>query len=365
MANYIKGIKRIIKKSVFGGIATRIGDIYSDPKSLALFRFRFAKNDSAILIGTPAHHNIGDHLLADNGIKFLHEKCGFSHVYEIPTRVYQHNRDFLKRVISSGIPIFITGGGWMGDIWTEDQEIIENIISDFRDNKIIILPQTVYYKDINNPRIERTKEIFSKGRSLTIFCRENNSFSIAKKLFENVNTNVYLAPDLGLYRFHDINSPKKGIGICLRNDREKITNDKAKEILSEYALSLGIPLVELSTININPIPLWKRKIIISKLVKRFSEFDVVVTDRLHGMIFSVVSGTKCIALDNKTHKVKGVYETWLSTCNVVKLVEDITALSLEAIEPEINQNLDDIMQLREELNASFEIMARCIRTIVT
>ena len=30
------------------------------------------------------------------------------------------------------------------------------------------------------------------------------------------------------------------------------------------------------------------------------------------MIFSYICGTPCIVFDNKTHKVSGVYNTWLS-----------------------------------------------------
>lgn len=47
-------------------------------------------------------------------------------------------------------------------------------------------------------------------------------------------------------------------------------------------------------------------------LKVFSGYDFVVTDRLHGMIFSYICGTPCIVFDNKTHKVSGVYNTWLS-----------------------------------------------------
>ena len=44
---------------------------------------------------------------------------------------------------------------------------------------------------------------------------------------------------------------------------------------------------------------------------------MLVTDRLHGMIFSYLVGTPCIVLDNKTKKVSGVYNSWLSKTDLI------------------------------------------------
>ena len=46
-----------------------------------------------------------------------------------------------------------------------------------------------------------------------------------------------------------------------------------------------------------------------KIIKQFSKSKLVVTDRLHGMILSVITGTNCIAFDNSSGKVSGVYDT--------------------------------------------------------
>jgi pyruvyl transferase EpsI len=44
--------------------------------------------------------------------------------------------------------------------------------------------------------------------------------------------------------------------------------------------------------------------------QEFAASRLVITDRLHAMIFAVITGTACIAVDNKSKKVSGVYE-WL------------------------------------------------------
>lgn len=359
-------LKKNIKASALGGIATGIGDIYSAPKSILLYGIRFAKKGTAILIGTPTHHNIGDHLLAFNEKAFLTTQCKFNHIYEIPTRIYQHNRELLRKIIPADIPIFITGGGWMGDIWLEDQEVIENIVHDYSNNTLIILPQTIYYMDINSPRINRTKRIFSEARSLTLMCREKNSLYLAKKLFESNNTRVCMFPDMGLYRLYSGCKRRSGIGICLRDDREKSTESDVKNIIINYASSRNRRIDHLTTINDTPVPLWRRKRIINNLITEFGKVDIVITDRLHGMIFAIIAGVKCIALDNKTHKVKGVCEAWLSKYNVVDLMEDDEISMIDTLLDSAYERIDirsSISNIKQDMSDNFTQMAEYIRSI--
>ena len=53
----------------------------------------------------------------------------------------------------------------------------------------------------------------------------------------------------------------------------------------------------------------ERMIEIKKKIVEFSSCKIIVTDRLHGMIFSLIAGVPCVAIDNKNHKVSGVYKT--------------------------------------------------------
>lgn len=45
-------------------------------------------------------------------------------------------------------------------------------------------------------------------------------------------------------------------------------------------------------------------------MQEFASAKLVITDRLHGMIFAALTQTPCIVLGNYNHKVKGTYE-WL------------------------------------------------------
>ena len=112
----IKLIKKLIKASPLGGFATWIGDIYSDPRSINISRLKNANHKTAVLLGTPTHHNIGDYLIAYNEEYFLKNSCKYSSVIEILTRIFFHNTSIIAKNLDVSVPIFIAGGGWMGDL---------------------------------------------------------------------------------------------------------------------------------------------------------------------------------------------------------------------------------------------------------
>lgn len=56
-------------------------------------------------------------------------------------------------------------------------------------------------------------------------------------------------------------------------------------------------------------------------LSEYSKAKVVVTDRLHGMIFSAIVGTPCVCIDNVSHKVKNCY-SWLKHLDYVFYCEN-------------------------------------------
>ena len=76
------------------------------------------------------------------------------------------------------------------------------------------------------------------------------------------------------------------------------------------------------------------------LMKKWSVFagaQLVVTDRLHGMIFSLIMGTPCIVLGNNHHKVKATYATF-KDCKYLQYAENVR----EAVQMIAAWNPDEI-----------------------
>ena len=57
-------------------------------------------------------------------------------------------------------------------------------------------------------------------------------------------------------------------------------------------------------------------------MQEFADSELVITDRLHGMVFAALTGTPCIVFSNYNHKVKGTYD-WISYLPYIKYVESL------------------------------------------
>ena len=50
-------------------------------------------------------------------------------------------------------PVFIHGGGFIGSLWENENSTISLILRTFKNNRIVVLPQSIFY---NDEEIERT-----------------------------------------------------------------------------------------------------------------------------------------------------------------------------------------------------------------
>ena len=66
----------------------------------------------------------------------------------------------------------------------------------------------------------------------------------------------------------------------------------------------------------------EREFELNKIWTAFKKSKVVVTDRLHGMIFCAITKTPCVAIDNSNHKISGVYDAWLKDIGYIKMIKD-------------------------------------------
>lgn len=301
--------------------------IYLYPSLPILFNRLSNALNPIIVIGTPIHKNLGDHLIAQNEIEMLKDICGNNNpIVEIPTDVYFTCREKINRNIPNSSTIVISGGGWMGDIWPDDERRLQEIIKDHSSKKIIVFPQTIYYDNLNENKdlLDASIQAFRSVEHMYLFLRDKASYFFAKKYYESKNINVFLVPDIGLLDFKtNLNfTKKKNIILCLRDDREKIFNNEYIQIIEKVAKQRNYSISRMSTISKHSVPVWKRKVIIKKLRKQIAESELMITDRLHGMIFSYTSGTKCIAFDNLSKKVSGVQSKWLEDKSAVKVIEN-------------------------------------------
>lgn len=275
-----------------------------------------------ILIGSPMHGNLGDHAISFAERSYLSEYFAQNAVIEISGIDFKYLQIFLTKLVSKRDIILITGGGFLGDLWINEEEMVRQVILRFPQNSIYIFPQTIFFSndEAGQTELKKSKEIYSTHKRLYMFLRETNSYTFARKNYEGLYY-VGCVPDMVLYL--DFSKPvmrRSNILFCLREDKEKKLKQEEMSDIYTYFQETGCQIGFTSTVLPIGISFKSRdKLLLAKL-KEFKESRLVITDRLHGMLFAAITATPCIALDNLSGKVKGVYE-WISDLEYIKFAQ--------------------------------------------
>jgi pyruvyl transferase EpsI len=223
---------------------------------------------------------------------------------------------------------FLHSGGNLGDkgLWSEGRR--RQLISAFTDNRIISLPQTICFT--NTPKgeeeREKTRQIYASHPNLTIMARDFKSEEIAQELFPNAR--IICIPDfvLSLNRFiANVKNTSPRILLCLRNDKESALSETEKKKIAEM---LPYECTYFDTSTAKNIEKEDREKGVDDIIKLFCNYDAVITDRLHGVVFAVLCRKPCVALGGVDHKIVSSME-WFKEISFVKFarfISDIPAL---------------------------------------
>ena len=253
---------------------------------------------------TPTHSNLGDQAQLFCWLRLLKEWHPGHEVVCVPTRYrsFATIRTIHKNLQKNDI-IYVHSGYLIFDPHPELPFILD-IVRGFYDNKITILPQTVnlvgeWYQHI-------VAQVFNSHPNLTLYCRDEVSLENAKKLFPKVEKK--LIPDvvtslIGDAEFQYPNSARKGVMLCVRNDGEKLYSDEQIDnLISRF---IGVRVDKSDTTIKAPIWEWSnnREKLIRSMLQRLAEYQVIITDRYHGTIFSQIVNTPVIVISSTDHKL--------------------------------------------------------------
>lgn len=309
------------------------------------------------IMGTPEHGNLGDHAIIEAEVEFFHQQFPEYKVFEIPFKMVSYKLKELKEVVEDRDLVVVTGGGYMGTLWPKNEEFVRGVINNFTNNKVIVFPQTAYYDDSNAGKeyLNSSIQIYNKHNNLYLTAREKKSFELFETNYDKANN--LLTPDIVLFLNKQNKSiTRDGVLICLRKDREKISDDSIFNRVSSLSKKSNLKTTTTDTVINRPVFNKDRSIQLEKKLNEFRDAKIVVTDRLHGMIFAAITGTPCIAFDNKTGKVKGVYD-WIKSLDYIILQEDT-----DSIEESFNflYNLTDTEYKWESVATNFQPLISAI-----
>ncbi|MBU3198080.1 glycosyltransferase [Clostridium estertheticum] len=291
------------------------------------------KQKRIFIIGTPNHGNLGDHAIAYAEEKILKDNFKDFIIIEIVTAdIIKHIKNLKKNVKKDDIFV-LQGGGNLGDEYIWEEEGRRKIISEFKDNKIILFPQSIYFKEtvIGKTELSKTKTIYNEHKNLIMVAREETSYNIMKETF--VNSKVILTPDIVLYLNETYPKlERKGVLLSLRQDKEGVLSSQQKDDIRSEAQSNFDKIIITDTVDVFTthedkilqymINLNQREKRLKAKWNQFKGVQVVITDRLHGLVFCAITSTPCIVIANYNHKVKDTY-AWLKDLNYIKFVNDV------------------------------------------
>lgn len=292
-------------------------------------------NSDFALLDVPEHNNIGDNLIWKGELDYF-STLKHSCVYEYSL---WYKLDY-KKLDSTHIFLF-HGGGNFGDFYKLNQEFRLQIIQSYKDKRIIVLPQSVYYKNIQN--LKSDAEIMNQHPDLHIMVRDKESFDLLNQYLE---CKVYLVPDMAFcmdrsyidkFRIKNLTNSKKGL-YMKRKDSELASNEiqfsefdvldwptfnygrikrglvyrreRYNRILSNKLIDLGLGNIVDSRFGLKPYNQMNRYI--KKGVRFMDKYESIYTTRLHGLVLAILLEKEVYIIDNKLHKLTRFYDQWLT-----------------------------------------------------
>lgn len=292
---------------------------------------------SYVLTDLPYHLNIGGLLIWEGTRQY------FNYRKDMKCLGLSSSFTFNFPDLSEDTIIFLNGGGSFGDLWAGSQQFRLKLVAHYKNNKIIILPQSIHYTD--NLLMLSDFNQFNKYKN-TYFCfRDLPSFNLALRHLNS--SRVFLVPDMALLIDTSAYVTKKKVisdkllyikredkewankNILLPRDKIKIKdwpsfNSKNPNILLfRLLLRLNHMCLDKGFNDMAPIlDIYCNKVLRPTLIKMgvnfISNYDTVITFRLHGLILSFLLDRKIFFVDNLTQKLSAFVDTWLTDCKNIK-----------------------------------------------
>ena len=289
-------------------------------------RIRSADRQIVYLLDTPNHDNLGDHAIAWAQRKFIESALPDALILELPIELVDMHLKFIRKHIRPGDLICMIGGGNFGDAYLMHEYSKRKVCRMFPDNHVIIFPQTISYSDTfqGHRELELTQEALRSHGKLTITARDEISHRRAKQWFPEAE--CILTPDIVL-SLPPVRAavPRSGILCCLRRDLERNDSVWAGDVVTRLAAG-GYSFALSDTAGEKRVSQADRPRELERKWREFCGAELVITDRLHGMIFACITSTPCIVLDNYNHKIRNFYRSWLTDVPYIRFAEQAEEL---------------------------------------
>jgi pyruvyl transferase EpsI len=311
--------------------------INEQPHLLQLMTSIRTADKRIFLMGTPTHGNIGDQAIVMGELSILKNYFPDHEVIEIP---YEYLTGTLgdifwrlgfEEILRDNGIIFMHGGGNLGNLWLNEEELRRKLIEKFPTSKIVIFPQSICFTDDDAGRNElsNSQKVYNAHKDLHLMTRDENSFSLAKKIFPKIHT--YLLPDAAtvLHGILDnVEVKREGVLFILRSDKEKVRDDAKIQMLVTSFNEANIPFEVIDTVINEKVTALNREQKIRDVLVKIRKSKLVITDRFHGVIFSFITRTPVLAFKSFDTKISSGIK-WFKNLKSIFYAEEKNLIGIE------------------------------------
>ncbi|GEN95400.1 polysaccharide pyruvyl transferase family protein [Pediococcus ethanolidurans] len=290
------------------------------------------------MFGVPSYTNLGDQAISLAERKYIEAEFPDYQYIEIVEEDDDAAIPVVKQCITKQDIVAFTGGGNMGNLYLNHERARRKVFSTFTDNLTISFPQSIHFEDNEAGLYEQklSQEAYQKNPNLVLVARDAQSYHRMQTTFNN---KVIFTPDMVLY-MKSVNWKfnRNGALFVLRHDSEKVvkksTIDNIKDILGNERPVKRVDTVLDEPQKITPVT---REALFDSELELFSHQEIIITDRWHAMVFSVLTGTPCLLFGNSYGKGKHAYIDWLEHINWVSYTDE-----------------EDTERIKQQINAVME-----------
>lgn len=299
--------------------------IFTDDKSVAY------------VLGVSNHPNAGDQEITLAQKKFINKYLPEYHYVEIDKEKIKYIIDDLVQILKRNDIVFFQGGGTMSNLYPEHELPRQMVLEKLRTfpGKIIQFPVSFYFENMDE--FNKVKNIYNNAKNLKLFVRESKSYKI---LNSTLDIPVYHVPDIVLSQNEANSHSKRGsnIVVMFRKDKECLLPANLSKKIIDYFSSISPIIITDNYVHKHrPTTEVNREYLLESKFSEFQSAKLIITDRLHGMIFAYITKTPAIVFDNSYGKVKYSYLDWLTNCDYIKFL------------PADTTNLDDVIDAYNQL----------------
>ncbi|MFT8469899.1 MAG: polysaccharide pyruvyl transferase family protein [Oenococcus sp.] len=316
------------------------------------------------MFGVPSYTNMGDQAVSLAARKYIEAEFPEFEYIEIMEDDNESGIAAVEKIITSQDIVAFVGGGNMGSLYTDHETARRAVFSTFVNNLTISFPQSIHFEETPFGQKEQrlSQAAYKKNPHLFLLARDAQSYHRMQTTFEN---RVLFTPDMVLYfKPRKFKFKRSGALFVLRHDGEKVVDEPLMDSMKTI-LDNGRPINRTDTVLdlVDKISPLTRETLFNQQLELFAHQEMIITDRWHAMVFSVLTGTPCLLFGNSYGKGKHAYVDWLEHIDWIDYTDETDPNRLKQIVDRLMASKIHDFDLRPDFDQLHRLIARHLQTM--